>query len=411
MIRENSINLGHNIDILKDIETKTIQCIYIDPPFFTQKEHRLYSEKTQKELKFSDKWKNLSEYLDYIKALLIDCKKKLKDNGTIFLHCDKSASHHIRVLLDEVFGIANFINEIIWIYKRWSNSRDGLLNSHQNIYFYAKSKSYKFNKIFTDYSPTTNIDQILQSRERNENGKSIYQMDGNGNIILGKEKKGVPLSDVWEIPYLNPKAKERVGYPTQKPYLLLKQIIELATDEDDIILDPCCGSGTTCLTAKLLNRKFIGIDISNEAVKLSKNRLDNPIVTNSNLLKNGKDDYLNQDSYKIPFLQILDAIPVQRNKGIDGFLKEHFNNKPVAVKIQGVSQTIQSATSELLNSTQSKKCDKVILIKTNNNEELSFFNQEIQDDRLIILDSFMLIVNNLFENNETKATSAIRGFG
>src|SRR5574344_789970 len=403
MIQENSVNFGNNIDLLKNVKDCTIQCIYIDPPFFTQKDHSLYSEKHKKEMKFSDKWINLSDYLKYIKNLLSECKKKLKDDGTIFLHCDKTASHHIRVLLDEVFGGNNFINEIIWTYRRWSNSREGLLNSHQNIYFYAKSKSFKFNKLFTDYSPTTNIDQILQSRERNENGKSIYQTDTNGNVILGKEKKGVPLSDVWEIPYLNPKAKERVGYPTQKPYLLLKQIIEISTSEGDIVLDPCCGSGTTCVTAKLLNRKYIGIDIANEAIDISKSRLDNPVVTSSALLKNGKEDYYNQDIYKVPYLEILNAIPVQRNKGIDGFLKEYFNNKPVAVKIQGHNQTLQSAVSELLNSTQSKKCEKLILIKTNDSTELSLFNNEIKDDRLTIVDSFSLIASKLLENDKSNS--------
>ena len=92
-----------------------------------------------------------------------------------------------------------------------------------------------------DYSATTNLDQILQDRERDENGKSVYKKDKNGNVVLGKEKKGVPLSDVWEIPYLNPKAKERTGYPTQKPVLLLNQILSIVTDEGDLVLDPFCG--------------------------------------------------------------------------------------------------------------------------------------------------------------------------
>lgn len=161
MIQEDTVILGDNIEILKKVSDNSVQCIYIDPPFFTQKEHYLYSEKYQKEVRFSDKWATLADYLKYIKNLVTECKNKLKDDGTIFLHCDKSASHHIRTILDEVFGPERFINEIIWTYKRWSNSKDGLLNSHQNIYFYAKSKSYKFNKQFTDYSPATNIDQIL----------------------------------------------------------------------------------------------------------------------------------------------------------------------------------------------------------------------------------------------------------
>ena len=102
------------------------------------------------------------------------------------------------------------------------------MNNHQIIFFYSKTKDFKFNTIYTDYSETTNIDQILQDRERDEKGKSRYKVDANGQVVMGQAKKGVPLSDVWEIPYLNPKAKERVGYPTQKPIILLEQIIYLS---------------------------------------------------------------------------------------------------------------------------------------------------------------------------------------
>ncbi|MFM6402275.1 DNA-methyltransferase, partial [Planktothrix sp.] len=105
-------------------------------------------------------------------------------------------------------------------------------------------------------------------------------------------KKGVPLSDVWEIPYLNPKAKERVGYPSQKPILLLERIIELASNPGDLILDPFCGSGTTIMAAKLLNRSAWGIDISPDAVKISKDRLETSIKSESLLLKKGRKAYL-----------------------------------------------------------------------------------------------------------------------
>jgi site-specific DNA-methyltransferase (adenine-specific) len=138
--------------------------------------------------------------------------------------------------MDKVFGRENFQSEIIWSYKRWSNAKKGLLNAHQVIFFYSKTKNFKFNTLYTDYSATTNLDQILQDRERDENGKSVYKKDENGNVVLGKEKKGVPLSDVWEIPYLNPKAKERTGYPTQKPVLLLNQILNIVTHEGDLVV-------------------------------------------------------------------------------------------------------------------------------------------------------------------------------
>jgi site-specific DNA-methyltransferase (adenine-specific) len=95
---------------------------------------------------------------------------------------------------------------------------------------------------------------------RDSYGKSAYKKSIHGDIIWGKEKKGVALGDVWEIPYLNPKASERSGYPTQKPILLLERIIEISTDVNDVVLDPFCGSGTTLVAAKLLGRRFIGIE-------------------------------------------------------------------------------------------------------------------------------------------------------
>ncbi|MDY2939178.1 MAG: site-specific DNA-methyltransferase, partial [Fusicatenibacter sp.] len=214
---------------LMRIEDNTVDLVYLDPPFFTQDVQRLYSKETKTELVFSDKWKSMEEYLLFMEKRLEECKRILKDTGSIFVHCDRNASHYLKVLLDRIFGMKNFQSEIIWVYKRWSNSKKGLLNNHQVILFYSKTDNFKFNRIYTDYSETTNIDQILQERVRDKEGKARYKTDENGDIVIGKSKKGVPLSDVWEIPYLNPKAKERVGYPTQIPIILLEQIIKLVT--------------------------------------------------------------------------------------------------------------------------------------------------------------------------------------
>lgn len=116
----------------------------------------------------------------------------MKETGSIFLHCDKTASHYLRVCLDEVFGMNMFQSEIIWNYKRWSNSKKGLLNNHQNIYFYSKTGKFKFNTIYTDYSSTTNIDQILADRIKDENSKTKYKLDENGEPLIGKEKRESP---------------------------------------------------------------------------------------------------------------------------------------------------------------------------------------------------------------------------
>jgi site-specific DNA-methyltransferase (adenine-specific) len=349
---------------LKEFGVNSIDLVYFDPPFFTQKTHSLKTRDNSKQYEFDDKFDSIGEYLELIEAVLVETKRVLKNTGSVFLHCDKTASHQIRNVLDRVFGCENFQSEIVWSYKRWSNSKKGLLNAHQIIFFYSKTKDFTFNTIFTDYSATTNIDQILQERERDENGKSVYKKDENGNVVIGKEKKGVPLSDVWDIPYLNPKAKERTGYPTQKPVLLLNQIIKIASDEGDIILDPFCGSGTTCVSAKHLKRNYIGIDKSLDAVELAVSRLEEMVITESELLNKGTECYIEKTEKELAILQNINAIPVQRNSGIDGFLKEQINGNPVPVKIQGEYETIEDAIEKLEKASAGKNYDYKIVIQT-----------------------------------------------
>lgn len=200
----------------------------------------------------------------------------------------------------------------------------------------------------------------------------------------GKQKNGVPLNDVWEIPYLNPKAKERVGYPTQKPLLLLERIIRLTTDEGDVVLDPFCGSGTSCVAAKLLGRKYIGIDVSNEAIALSRQRLLNPVKTESSLLKNGRGSYINADKDALGSLNGIAFNPVHRNKGIDAILVEQFENTPVLVRVQKSNETLSGAASLLLKAKRKKQSKKVILIQTHTND---LFDKLKTYDGLVVLQS------------------------
>jgi site-specific DNA-methyltransferase (adenine-specific) len=360
----NKIIHGDCVEKLKEIDANIIDMIYFDPPFFTQRKHSLSNKDNSKTYEFDDKYNSLDDYLYLIECVLEQSKRVLRNTGSVFLHCDKTASHYIRVVLDKILGKENFQSEIIWSYKRWSNAKKGLLNSHQVILFYSKTHDFKFNTIYTDYSATTNLDQILQERERNLNGKSVYKRDENGNAVLGREKKGVPLSDVWEIPYLNPKAKERAGYPTQKPVLLLNQIISIATDEGDLVLDPFCGSGTTCVSAKSLKRNYIGIDLSKDAVELAKSRLEEMIISESNLLIKGTNEYLEKTVKELAILQNINAFPVQRNSGIDGFLKDHIDGMPVPVKIQSEYESVEDAIEKLEKASYGKNYKTKILIQT-----------------------------------------------
>lgn len=392
-MQENCIIQGDSLKILKEITEKSVDLVYLDPPFFTQEEQSL-SSKANVIYSFNDKWNNMDTYLNFIQERLLECKRILKDSGSIFLHCDRNASHYLKILMDKLFGITNFQSEIIWSYKRWSNSKKGLLNAHQIILFYSKTKDFKFNKIYTNYSETTNIDQILQARVRNKNGKSVYKIDNNGEIVIGQSKKGVPLSDVWEIPFLNPKAKERTGYPTQKPIILLEQILKLVTDENDLVVDPFVGSGTTVVAAKILNRKYIGIDKSQEAITLTKDRLNSLIKTESYLLKKGRAAYQNLPEKHMDILRHLNITPVQRNSGIDGFLKEYIYNKPVSLKIQREDETLEEAANKLLKASKIKQCSFMILIRTHI-DYLDIFDFNTIPDNMRIVDSYEVQIDTL----------------
>ncbi len=373
-------------DVLKSLGAASVDLAYLDPPFFTQKTHSLSTRDNSAEYSFEDRWASLDDYLAFMAEVLQACRRVLRETGSIFLHCDRSASHHLRLLLDQVFGADNFQSEIIWVYRRWSSARKGLLNAHQTIYFYSKTGDYKFNTLYTDYSPTTNVDQILQARVRNELGKAAYRRDETGEVVIGKEKRGVPLADVWNIPFLNPKAKERVGYPTQKPILLLERIIAIATDAGDCVLDPFCGSGTALVAAKLLGRSYVGIDSSLDAVRLAEERLRQPIRSESQLLTNGEEGFLEKSDAERRILRALDAVPVERNSGIDGFLRSYVDGHPVAVKIQKADEDIEMAKRKLLAASKTKQCAFTILVRTTRNGDYSLFDWT--DEDLLVVDSY-----------------------
>lgn len=360
----NRLLLGDCLEKMNEIADSSVDLIYLDPPFFSERKHKLKNRQRTKEFSFDDIWKQESSYAEFLHQRILKMRDLLKDTGSIFVHCDKMANHIVRGVLDDVFGSESFQSEIIWQYKRWSNAKKGLLPSHQNIYFYSKTSDFSFNKIFMPYSEATNLDQILQRRTRDKHNKSIYARDEEGNIQQADAKQGVPLSDVWDIPYLNPKAKERVGYPTQKPLLLLERIIELVTNENDLVLDPFCGSGTTCVAASLTNRKYIGIDQSEDAIHLSQSRLDKPIKTESHLLKKGRKAFENANVEALQCLTGINYNPVHRNQGIDAILVDHHQGAPVLVKIQKDTETLKQAR-ELLSRAMIVKASKMgFLIQT-----------------------------------------------
>jgi site-specific DNA-methyltransferase (adenine-specific) len=358
----NNIIHGDCLESMKKLDSESIQLVYLDPPFFTQRKHKQRTRSGTKEYSFSDTWDSMNDYIDFLKLRVTEINRILTKSGSIVFHCDDSASHHIRVMLDEVFGTKQFRSEIIWSYKRWSNAKKGLLDGHQTIYWYSKSNDYKFNRIFVDYSPTTNVDQIMQLRERDERNISVYKKDKSGKTVVSGEKKGVPMSDVWQIPYLNPKAKERVGYPTQKPVELLMRIVSLFSDEGDTVLDPFCGSGTTIMAANEKKRNAIGMDCSQDAIDLTMQRLENPVITRSRLLSKGYDDYKNADDKILEILSGIDILPVQRNSMIDCFYRLGYQDNPLPIRIQKEGEDIEGLMAKFEIAAKKKDAKLAILI-------------------------------------------------
>jgi DNA modification methylase len=290
----NRLILGDNLEILKSMESDTIDLIYLDPPFFSNRNYEVIWGDTGEIRSFQDRWAGgVSHYIEWLKERVIEMHRILKPTGSIFLHCDWHADAYIRVLiLDRIFGENNFRNEIIWYYRRWTAGKT-FQRMHDNILFYSKSKDFIFNKLY--------IEPTEGQKAKHEKGwdRNSVIIDGTRKpqlLIYDKEKVDKAIKegkinlseyarvhalgdtkttspDVWEINFLNSQSKERIGYPTQKPEALLERIIKCASNEGDIVLDPFMGGGTTIAVANRLNRQWIGIDQSPMAVKVTEFRL------------------------------------------------------------------------------------------------------------------------------------------
>ena len=368
MSKLNTVEVGDCLSVLRTSDSEIVDLIYLDPPFFTQRQHATTTKKGDKTFSFADKWLAEDDYLSFMAERIVECKRVLKRDGSFFLHCDRNAVHKLKILCDEIFGKTNFKSEIIWTYKRWSNSSNSLMPAHQTILYYTVSNTFTFNKIFTDYSESTNVDQILQNRTRDSRNKSVYAKTKEGNVVQSDSKKGVPLSDVWEIPYLNPKAKERVDYPTQKPILLLERIIQIATNKGDLVLDPFCGSGTTLVAAKLNERNFWGIDESEDAFFLTNERLKSCVKTSSQLMKKGRDSYKSADVRLKIVLANLPYKSVHRNKGIDAVLDEKDGDCFIFVRLQKDNEDVNDGITLLKNAMDKKgRCKGVFVVFSKDN--------------------------------------------
>ena len=312
----NTLYTNDNLFILNGLNSNLVDLIYLDPPFNSK---RLYSAPIGSKaagVSFKDMWtwedvneayletlagkypalttfiastgvmhsKAMMAYLTYMAQRIIEMHRVLKDTGSLYLHCDPTASHYLKVVLDEVFGRNNFRNEIAWCYHKWTNKSNAFQHNHDIIYFYTKSNRYIFNKLNDDnaiaahyakgYHTNTitgGVSQLIVYDA--EKAKAQIKSGKYDKIVYREGVKEVVMPDWWEISILNSQSKERTGYPTQKPLALLHRIIKASSNVGDIVFDPFCGCATTCVAAQQLGRKWIGIDIEKQAASILIERL------------------------------------------------------------------------------------------------------------------------------------------
>ena len=344
---------GDNLDILRGINSDCVDLIYLDPPFNSNRNYAAPVGSAAAGAAFKDTWtlsdldvawmgliadeqpamyqvlqtagithgKGMQSYLCMMAVRLLEMRRVLKDSGSIYLHCDPTASHYPKLLMDSIYGQSNFRSEIIW--KRTTAHNDGRQGRQQHgrvhdvLLFYTVSDQWTWNTIYTDYEPEYIARFSLIEPETNRRytldnltgpggasrGNPQYEVMGvtrywryseermqeliaAGRVVQSRpgavprykryldEMPGLPLQDSWaDISPINSQARERIGYPTQKPLALLERIIRASSNEGDVVLDPFCGCATACVAAENLGRRWVGIDISPKAVELVNMRL------------------------------------------------------------------------------------------------------------------------------------------
>ena len=307
----NKLFYGDNLTIMKKMSSESVDLIYLDPPFNSNRSYNLLYKNTtglpipEQIEAFCDTWEldfekseiaydiphimqkyginadvvhfwhymaealkstntRLLAYLVYMTIRLIEMYRLLKSTGSLYLHCDPTASHYLKIILDGVFGEKNFRNEIIWSYNRWPTKAKRFQRMHDIIFFYTKSEIYTFNPLYQE--PTAS------SKKRWAGKQQRVTFDEEGNRLPTIEEQndspGVLMNDVWQVAIIAPSSKERLGYPTQKPLALLERIILSSSNENDVVFDPFCGCGTTVEASIRNQRQWIGCDIAIHSVRL-----------------------------------------------------------------------------------------------------------------------------------------------
>ena len=274
----NSLYTQDCLECLQTFKRNSIDLIYTDPPYNTNRDFADFKDKwvfdeqaAQRCDQLRQKWfkwlsfedfignsrNNELSYFSYLVERFLIFHHILKETGSFYLHCDPKVSHYLKIILDNIFGVSNFQNEIIWSYRTGGATKRRFSRKHDIILFYTKSEEYTFNTL---------KERVYDSREYKD---VPFHID-----TQGKTYRLVNTRDVWtDIHAVSRTSKEREFYSTQKPLALLKRIITVSSNINDVILDPFCGSGTTLVAAQQLQRRWIGIDLNPRATKLAEQRL------------------------------------------------------------------------------------------------------------------------------------------
>ena len=281
---------GDNLNFLRGMNSATVQLIATDPPFNKNRDFHATPNSLAAGARFEDRWRwdrdvhpdwldriqddwpavwavvnsarasagdDMAAFLVWLGVRLMECHRILSPDGSLYLHCDPTASHYLKALLDAIFGRHNFRNEIVWSYRTGGSSKRSFARKHDLLLFYSVGNDYTFHL------------QKEKSYTRSRSRKPGLVDYGAGEAEFFEDEGGVynlvNMRDVWNIPYINSQSSERVGYPTQKPLALYERIIRAGSNEGDLVLDPFCGCATTLVAAERLGRRWAGMDIWDEA--------------------------------------------------------------------------------------------------------------------------------------------------
>lgn len=317
-LKTQTIYCGDNLKMLKDVPDESIDLCYIDPPFNSNRNYEVFWGDVAEKRAFDDRFGDAKAYIDYMRPRVNEIYRVLKKTGSFYYHCDWHASHYVKVMLDEIFSFNNFQNEIVWQRtSTHSDARKKIPIISDSIFYYTKSDKYIFNPVYGNYD-----EDYIKKFYKHSDEKGIYRLDNlakpdnkgyrydykgykppangwrcpyetmgkwdkEGLIHFPKNKdgrlafkryldrsKGVVIGNIWtDIQNVQGSAKERLGYPTQKPIALMERIINASSNKSDVVLDAFCGCGTTLVAAEKLNRKWLGIDISPTACRVMSQRL------------------------------------------------------------------------------------------------------------------------------------------